>query len=616
MTQPNTTFQLHYSHTSQIESDLTQTAIHLARDTARAPIFFRGRVAQPLLLREALSTLYQIYASDLRFKGRDRTAYLQYLQKQAAKDPSSAKSAAQMRQSEEFLLANLEEQESTDILDPLLTVHPDQAFLEVFSKDESSYAQLSFQWELFEEVEDLTYGTTHIDFTPDFFEALQKIRSYKETTMDMGGQGTSFSKDEAPLPNKKLQVPDSWLRGFVQVQAATTLPMTRFHLSPIDLYNVLIYLRRNKPKKSPRGLRYELLPGIAPRIVLEPTEKLFLGQGQPYEGLSPQIIRTWGRQRLFLLRRLLPFTETVTVHTLGSGLPTFYVLHMGPITLTLGLSGWTDKNWSTSVQFDAMLPKGESKLKLLTQLTKQLKDASSMSLAGILEALDIPTSEGLAALQQLCQQGLVTYDLQNELYRYREMSPTPLETEKFKFRNEREARANELLAQNKEAKTPFITITKLTNVLGEGTEIHGEVEDRAAYRTYQSSFFIDLDGRMTRTKCSSPWYKQSQGKEGPSEYILALLLLYQQQETEREELRRQGKDRQRIVAETRTLTRRKNTKETVYRVTLDHKRMRVQWGPRAQAPKRQTLMFNSQEEARDAYFARLDQLTAQGYIHS
>ena len=349
-------------------------------------------------------------------------------------------------------------------------------------------------------------------------------------------------------------------------------------------------------------------------MILEPMEKLFLGQGKPYDGRSPQIIRTWGRRRLFLLRRLLPFTDSITVHTLGSGLPTFYVLHMGAISLTLGLSGWTDQNWSASAQFDAMLPKDEVKPKTLQKLTKLLKNASSMSFEHIAEDLGVNNRQGLAALQQLCQQGLVTYDLENELYRYREMAATPLDTERLKFRNEREARANELLAQNATADTPFINITKLNHVLGEGTEIHGEVEDRVAYRTYQSSFFVDLDGRVTRTKCSSPWYKQTSGKEGPSEYILALLLMYRQQETEREELRRQGKDRQLIVAETRTLTRRKRTKETVYQVTLDHKQLRIQWGPRDQNPKRQTLLFNKPEEARDAYFARLDQLTAQGFI--
>ncbi len=171
-----------------------------------------------------------------------------------------------------------------------------------------------------------------------------------------------------------------------------------------------------------------------------------------------------------------------------------------------------------------------------------------------------------------------------------------------------------MLALNESSDPPLIHITKLNHVLGSGTEIHGEIEDRTAFRTYQSSFFMDLDGRITRTKCSSPWFQRTQGKEGPSEYVLALLLMYRQQEAEREALRAAGDDRKIIIAETRTLTRRKHTQETVYQLTLDHKQVRIQWGPRDKKPKRQTLLFNDEAGAREAYFARLDQLTSQGYI--
>lgn len=616
MTQSHTTFQLQYAEQSHIEAGLDSASIHLVRDTSRAPTFFQGKLADPLLFREAMSALYQIYASDLRYKGRDRTAYLQYLQKQAAKDPSSAKSAAQMRQAEEHLLAQLEAdaEEATDILDPLLTVHPDEAFLEVFSKDESSYARLSLHWDLFEDVADLTYGTTCVDFSPQWFEALQKLRSYKNTHVGMGEEGLKVGGEDTTPSPKDLRIPDSWLRGFVQVQAAATLPMTSFSLDPIDLYNVLIYLRSNKSKTGPRGLRYELIPGEAPRMILEPTEQLFFGKGEAYEGLRPKIIRTWGRRRLFLLQRLLPFVKSIQVHTLGSGLPTFYVLDMGGMTLTLGLSGWTNQNWGASAQFDAMLPQSDLKKKTLDQLTKALSASSSMELEHIQEDLNLDRGTALAALQTLCQRGLVTYDLHRGVYRFRSISEAPLDHERLRFRNEREAKANELIELNENEKEPLIQITKLNHVLGSGTEIHGEIEDRAAFRTYQSSFFIDLDGRITRTKCTSPWYQRTQGKEGPSEYVLALLLLYRQQEAEREALRQAGEDRKVIVAETRTLTRRKRTKETVYQVTLDHKQIRVQWGPRDQAPKKQTLLFNDESGAREAYFARLDQLTSQGYI--
>lgn len=616
MTQSHTTFYLRYSQPSLVENTFDATLIRLAQDRERPPTGFRGTLSQSLLFREALSSFYQVYASDLRFKGRDRSAYLQYLQKQAAKDPSAAKTAAQMKQAEAFLLAQLQQEEETtqDILDPLLTIHPDKLLLETFSKDESSYAALSISWDLFSSTSDVAYGTTNVEFSPDFFDALQRMRSYKETQIEMGQQGISLSVEESGPPAKALNIPDSWLRGFVQVQAAATLPMTTFTLAPIDLYNVLSYLRRNRSKKGPRGLRYELIPGEHPRLILEPTEKLLYSQGDVYAGPRPQIVRTWGRQRLFLLRQLLPFLQTIKVHTLGSGLPTFYELVMPNMTLTLGLSGWTQQNWSASVQFDTMLPQVSVAESTFQTLRSALAKQHTMSLDDLLTATTLKRTEMLVALQSLCQQGVVTYDLPQRQFRYREIATTPLQTERLRYRNEREQKAYSLLQAHEQSPQPLIQITKINHVLGSGTEIHGEIEDRAAYRSYQVSFLLDLDGRLTQTKCTSPWYQRTQGKEGPSEFILALLLLYRRQETALEAMRLAGQDRQIIVAETRTLTRRKHAKETVYQLTLDHKQLRIQWGTRDQEPRKQTFLFNQEDEARHAYFARLDQLASQGYV--
>ena len=56
---------------------------------------------------------------------------------------------------------------------------------------------------------------------------------------------------------------------------------------------------------------------------------------------APREIRVWGRRRLFILERLLPRAKRVRVFLLGSGLPTFWVVDLGDLSFTLGLSGWT-----------------------------------------------------------------------------------------------------------------------------------------------------------------------------------------------------------------------------------------------------------------------------------
>ena len=92
----------------------------------------------------------------------------------------------------------------------------------------------------------------------------------------------------------------------MQVQSATALPMDHFTLAPIDLYNVLRHLRLHADRKGQRrGLRVELVPGAAPRLVLEPWETVLPSTSAIYRGRAARVVRVWGRRRLSLLRRLL-----------------------------------------------------------------------------------------------------------------------------------------------------------------------------------------------------------------------------------------------------------------------------------------------------------------------
>ena len=63
--------------------------------------------------------------------------------------------------------------------------------------------------------------------------------------------------------SKQIRVPDSWLRGFLQVQSAATLPGTVLEIAPVDFYSILFTLRTRKAKK-PRKLCTTLDFGCTP----------------------------------------------------------------------------------------------------------------------------------------------------------------------------------------------------------------------------------------------------------------------------------------------------------------------------------------------------------------
>ncbi len=177
------------------------------------------------------------------------------------------------------------------------------------------------------------FGTTNVDFSDALFDGVQRMRSYRETRLAVGREAVALSTAGSPeVLEKKVNVPDSWLRGFLQVQSAGTLPRTVARLAPVDLYNVLRHLRMHGDlKKGGRGVRVELVPGEPPRLVLEPWEVVIKTTAGAYTGRTPQVVRIWGRRRLTLLARLLPFVEHVELHLLGSGLPSFWVLRAGHV---------------------------------------------------------------------------------------------------------------------------------------------------------------------------------------------------------------------------------------------------------------------------------------------
>ena len=215
-------------------------------------------------------------------------------------------------------------------------------------RDESTYARLAVPFTTFDRIDAFECGTTNIDFSPQLHRELERMRSYRRTQFNIEPSGLTVAGDTGLAhKEKKIDLPDSWVMGFLQVHSAMTLGLTHFAMEPVDLFNICRYLRRHRTRSSPRALRYEMEPGQPVRAVLEPWEHVIeLGQASKFTGLKPQKVRTWGRNRLQILRRLLPVCKKLDVYLAGYGLPSIYVLDLGGFTFTLALSGWTDNDWT------------------------------------------------------------------------------------------------------------------------------------------------------------------------------------------------------------------------------------------------------------------------------
>lgn len=593
--------QFHYATPSDVSSNGHESLVHLSLDQGRSPVGLRARPRDVVLFRDVLITALAILESDLRYKGRDRTAYLAYLMKQGKRA-----NAAIWDAQKSFLDAQFsDEKQKPGVLDPLLTVDPDEVSLEVFSRDESAYARLSFRNDFFVDRE-ARHGTTFVDLPADFFQKLDRLPGYLPTRLD----ADPAAPGQPAAAPRSVEVPHSWLRGFLQVQSAATLPATTCHLAAVDVYNLLFALRTRKAKNPPRGLRFELIPGRAPRLIIEPWELVLECHGEPFTGKTARVVRTFGRQRLLALARALPYLQGARVQMLGPGLPVFWILDCGPATLTVALTGWTDSSWASAASFDRLVPSFERGAAISDRLLAALREQGPLSLEALQKIAGGPREEVRAALQRECLRGRVLFDMAHDRYRPRALLAQPLPDESLRYGSPREAHAHRLLADHN-----AVEITKLHETSGEGVEVQGEVQDREARRQFLPRFSLDLEGRVTDARCTCATFQRSALREGPCEHMIALRLAYARKVAEAEAMRQTPEGRRTIRAETRVLTRRDDAgRETVYRVSLDDKVVQLQWGPRTADPRHQRLWYDTDAQAREAYFARLESLAHQGYV--
>jgi len=538
-------FNFKYKGSSTVRADASQTALSFVPDAGRDPTWFHGRIREKLVFREAISALHDVVISDLRFRPKDRDEYKRWVAEQ--EDTWLAEAMAEQAE-RKAQIATLSEQLTKArsayqgamspfykarkkywrhlfltnrdwwlILDPVISVHPDQIFFECFSEDESTYACLSCNHNAFESIGEFSCGTTNIDYSAGLYDEFQKIRDYKETSLTVDPEGFSVQTETDDTHREvKIDLPDTWVRGFLQVSSAATLDADEMKLHPMDLHNICFILKRRKEKKGPRSLRFVLKPGQPVKIIVDPWNLEINCPRSVYLGSNEQEIRIWGRRRLLTLERLIPHARSVKVRLLGYGMPSFWMIDLGAMTYTLGLSGWTANNWSASGNFDLLAPHGDLNPQVAATVLQELRKDWRASSQTLSEKLHIPHEEILAALTSLTQEGRAIFDLPNQVWRARELSRDPLPLDTLRFSNEREEKAWQIYLDS------AISATSQTRI--EGTTLSGRLSHRN--KNFQVEAFLDPDNRLGKASCTCNFYQQNKLRQGPCEHILALRLAH------------------------------------------------------------------------------------------
>jgi hypothetical protein len=527
-------FRYQYYGSTQVNDTAAEQAFSFAPDLLRPPTRFDGLLRRDgpayLQVREGLSALHSVVVSDMRTRGRDKTAYHEWLQAHESQllagfmaDTGGAQARVQEISAELKGLREARAQVLTPfykaqrkyfdwlfvanrdawyVLDPVITVHPDRLLFEAFSQDESSYCAVSIAHEAFEHAGERVCGTTNIDYSASLYEEFQKIRNYRDTrlTLDPAGFGVQVGADPA-LREEKIDLPDSWLRGFLQVSSAMALPATVLELHPMDLFNICARLRARRERHGPRALRFELAPGQPPAVVFEPWEERLATRRSHVVsdalGAGSGTIRLWGRRRLLTLERLIS-------------------------QATLGLSGWSANDWAASARFHLMAPQAEVTPAQVEAVGRQLQSCWQAGARELARATGLSEAQVHTAMTRWMQAGRAVHDLAAGRYAWRELLREPLTAQALQPANPEEdkalalVRGKDIAAPRIDRKDGFSRIT-------------GQIPRADGKRLFDTQLELNADERLTDARCSCNHYQQHRLRQGPCEHMIALRLVAQPQ---------------------------------------------------------------------------------------
>lgn len=428
-----------------------------------------------------------------------------------------------------------------DILDPIITVHPDRLFFEVFSQDQSVHAMASFHMDIFQTEGETQYGTANVDFTSWLWGALGEMRSSRSTWFQVDNAGLEVSTLGAGGRfEKNVEVPFSWVRGFLELQAAATLPGTRIKVRPVDLLGIIRFLRFSKARTSPRGMRYEFEPDQPVRVVLEPWEEAFILKDSEHHYSEPKITRLWGRRRLRLLEPMLPFTNSAEIILKGRSLPSFYMLDLSGIEFNLSCTGWTGQSFSQSDGFHLSNSTVELSDTTVSEGLKFLEEKRMVTREELEKHLSTTPQEAEAILAEICRKGRAFYQPFHGTYRHRVLFVQEPDFAEIFPPNPRLEQAEQLVAQGK-VEVTACEPRETTKVRKLGSP-QGKVKREITYRdwhyqgkvdTYDCLELVvsDLD-KIIFGKCGCKHFQDNLLSQGPCEHMLALRLVAQEQRIE------------------------------------------------------------------------------------
>ncbi|MEV3860010.1 SWIM zinc finger family protein [Streptomyces sp. NPDC050095] len=367
-------------------------------------------------------------------------------------------------------------------LDPVVTGSTDRLRFESFSGCGGVYARLDVLADGLDG-DEIRHGTTNVDVNNPLREALSRIGSDDPLHLRVGPEELTVTTLDGPVVEKKVPLPDRWLRGFAEAQVIASGFELRAELSAADAVRFL--------RALPRG------SGRAPRWVVPAGRTL-----RPTTRAVPGAVCLPGPERLVALQRVLRHATALRVFgpgtATGAAVASAWEAVLPGMRLTLTLSPDAARGFS-----------GEGGVLEALATDEAAQDAELISVLLAWEPRidlgDLAASSGLpvprvrAALVRLGTSGRVGYDTAEAAYFHREL---PYDADRVERHNPRLRDARALVSAGSVA---------LQGELGTVTADDGHVHR------------VREDGG--KLSCTCMWWARYRGGRGPCKHALAVRMV-------------------------------------------------------------------------------------------
>jgi hypothetical protein len=364
-------------------------------------------------------------------------------------------------------------------LDPVVTAGGDRLRFESFSLCNSVYARFDLLPDGLGSCE-VSFGTTNVDINQPLRTALARIGRAETLHLAVGSEELrAATLDGGTHIERKVALPDRWVRGLAEVPALTSSMRLHGELTGPAIVRLLAALPRTQP------------PGPTLHIQVRPSGWT-VGHRQ-----TPGSFPIPGATRLRGAERLLRHAHRIRTYATANG-TTAWLIDVPGGRMTLALSPDPYRGFS-----------GEGTL--LLQLTDHQAEVHGRSLLDTLgwsatvDAADLARRTGLtghqvaSGLAWLSASGRLGFDLADNAWFHREL---PVDTEKVLRRNPRLKAAHELYENG-----------GVTAAQAGTWHVQGTVQNHKVTTVPGSG-----------PRCTCQWDSEYTGTRGPCKHILAVAL--------------------------------------------------------------------------------------------